>query len=111
MTKSVFKPLLNHLQGTGFYKVLEKWEGFVADAVKNTDKASDPSDTDEGNDVDITNYYDTVQLMEEMEKRQYEEEKEEEYICPPTQPSTVLCDVNTVGDVTRASDVNRDSCQ
>ncbi|ETL92937.1 hypothetical protein L917_08816 [Phytophthora nicotianae] len=75
------------------------------------DKASDPSDTDEDNDVDITNYYDTVQLMEEMEKRQYEEEKEEEYICPPTQPSTVLCDVNTVGDVTRASDVNRDSCQ
>ncbi|ETP16254.1 hypothetical protein F441_09121, partial [Phytophthora nicotianae CJ01A1] len=85
---------LNHLQslsGTGFYKALEKWEDFVAGAVKNTDKVSDTSDTDEDNyDVDITDYYDAVQLVEEMEKMQYEEEKEEEDICPPTQPSTVV---------------------
>ncbi|ETP08921.1 hypothetical protein F441_15174 [Phytophthora nicotianae CJ01A1] len=79
------------LSGTGFYKALEKWEDFVAGAVKNTDKVSDTSDTDEDNyDVDITDYYDAVQLVEEMEKMQYEEEKEEEDICPPTQPSTVV---------------------
>ncbi|KAG3150852.1 hypothetical protein PI126_g11278 [Phytophthora idaei] len=70
------------------------WERFVENGVKATGTARNTSEkhtyTEEHNyDVDLTEYYDTVRLMDEMETMQDCGDQEDEESCPPTQPTTV----------------------
>ncbi|KAG3194271.1 hypothetical protein PC128_g9482 [Phytophthora cactorum] len=108
MAKSVFEPILNHLKrlsSADFYKALEKWEGVVDQSVKPTGTATNTSDKDtcieeENYDVDLTGYYDTVRMMEEMEAMQDSGDEEEEEGCSPTQPAATTSSQTLLNPIT-----------
>ncbi|KAF1779881.1 hypothetical protein GQ600_7176 [Phytophthora cactorum] len=108
MAKSVFEPILNHLKrlsSADFYKALEKWEGVVDQSVKPAGTATNTSDKDtcieeENYDVDLTGYYDTVRMMEEMEAMQDSGDEEEEEGCSPTQPAATTSSQTLLNPIT-----------
>ncbi|KAG6945497.1 hypothetical protein JG688_00016526 [Phytophthora aleatoria] len=104
--QSGFEPILNHLQSLSradFYKALEKWEGLLDKSVEPTGTATNTSDKDtcieeENYDVDLTDYDDTVRMMEDMEAMQNSVEEEEGF--PPTQPTATTSSQTLLNPIT-----------